>query len=100
VQETAITFGSYDFRSIMHYQATSHSRTGRPTLVPKVPGVKVGGATDLSDGDLAGIAALYGGASQRPSLPVPPGPGRSPRASPRPGRAHHHRAGSLGPSRA
>jgi hypothetical protein len=87
IQETALTFGAYDFASVMHYQATSHSRTGRPTLVPKGPAVKVGGATDLSDGDLAGIRALYGNGSPpvvSPPGPQPPGP-QPPGPQPGPG---------------
>ncbi len=80
VQRTARTFGGYDFGSVMHYHAFSHSKTGNQTLVPKVPNVKVGDAPDLSDSDIAGIAALYSGAPQ----PTPTGPAPQPNPGPAP----------------
>ena len=56
--------GPYDFGSIMHYPATAFSINGQDTIVPKVPlppGVVMGQRTALSDGDIAGVHAMYPG---------------------------------------
>jgi Astacin (Peptidase family M12A) len=79
LQEGARTFGGYDFGSIMHYNPQSYSKSGKKTLVAKVPGVKVGGANDLTPKDVAGIAELYGGA---PPQTQPPPPQTQPPAKP------------------
>ncbi|MDF1678471.1 MAG: M12 family metallopeptidase [Legionellaceae bacterium] len=51
--------GPYDYDSIMHYSETAFSKNGKPTIVPRVPGVKVGQRTHLSAGDIASVNALY-----------------------------------------
>ena len=68
--------GAYDYGSIMHYSARAFSRSGRPTIIPKVPGAQIGQREGLSAGDKAAIAQLYGGAPRPPTPPggVPPAP--------------------------
>lgn len=74
--------GAYDYESIMHYPARAFSRTGRPTIIPRTAGVRIGQREGLSAGDIAGIRALYGGSSPTPPRPTPPPP--SPRPIPTP----------------
>lgn len=61
--------GPYDYQSIMHYSTRAFSRTGKPTIVPRVPNASIGQREGLSDRDRAAIQALYGGGS--PELPIP-----------------------------
>lgn len=57
-----IDIGDYDFESMMHYDLALF---GKPNLDPLTPvsavpaGVNVGNATELSDGDIAGVLQLY-----------------------------------------
>ncbi len=51
--------GPYDFRSTMHYDPYSRSRNGRAVMETIPPGIPIPSAT-LSDGDIDGIARLYG----------------------------------------
>ncbi len=51
--------GPYDYDSIMHYSATAFSKNGKPTIVPRMPGVQIGQRTHLSAGDIASVNALY-----------------------------------------
>ncbi len=51
--------GAYDYDSIMHYSAYAFSKNGKPTLVPRMPGIQIGQRTHLSAGDIASINALY-----------------------------------------
>ncbi len=51
--------GPYDYDSIMHYSEDAFSKNGKPTLVPRVTGVKIGQRTHLSAGDIASVNALY-----------------------------------------
>ncbi len=52
--------GPYDYDSLMHYGERAFSRTGNPTIVPKVPTVRIGQRERLSELDRAGVAHLYG----------------------------------------
>lgn len=63
--------GSYDYASVMHYDARAFSRTGKPTIIPRVPNAPIGQRQDLSSGDKAAITALYGGGGG--GLPELPG---------------------------
>ncbi|MBX3225623.1 MAG: hypothetical protein KF795_34275, partial [Labilithrix sp.] len=51
--------GGYDYFSIMHYGSYAFSKNGYATLVRRSGGALVGGATVLSSGDVATIAAMY-----------------------------------------
>jgi astacin len=66
--------GSYDFGSIMHYGPYDFSRNGQPSIETIPPGIPIGVATGLSEGDIDGVRRLYG---QPPSATVvttnPPG---------------------------
>ena len=58
--------GAYDYGSIMHYPRNAFSINNQDTIVPKqaLPsGVVMGQRTALSAGDLAGVQALYPGAT-------------------------------------
>lgn len=48
----------YDYESIMHYGATTYSRTTEPTII-SIPAGKQLGNTRFSDKDLAGLRRLY-----------------------------------------
>jgi hypothetical protein len=66
--------GGYDYGSIMHYPLTAFSIDGSPTLqvLGTVPaGTTVGQRSALSDGDVAGIHAMY------PAAPVTVGSGKA-----------------------
>ena len=83
--------GPYDYGSIMHYTTDAFSRTGRPTIITKVPNTPIGQREGLSALDRAAITQLYGAAGgatptgpvpgmppipgmpQIPNLPLPPG---------------------------
>ena len=68
--------GPYDYGSIMHYSRGAFSRSGNPTIVPKMPNVTIGQREGLSAGDRAAITVLYGaagGASPIPGATIPPG---------------------------
>lgn len=60
--------GAYDYGSIMHYSARAFSRSGKPTIIPKVPNAQIGQREGLSAGDRTAIGVLYGG-SPRPPTP-------------------------------
>jgi len=49
----------YDYGSLMHYRATAFSRNGRPTIVPKRPGVTIGQRKGLSSIDALQANLLY-----------------------------------------
>ena len=75
--------GAYDFGSIMHYSSRAFSRSGRPTIVPKVAGVTFGQREALSPLDRAAIEELYGsGGGTPPAVPPPPSPGPNPNPLP------------------
>ena len=81
--------GPYDYSSIMHYSARAFSRTGRPTIVPKVAGAPIGQRSGLSQLDRAGISKLYGGGGVTPPSPKP-GPNPQPGPTPRTGFAGNY----------
>lgn len=51
----------YDYNSIMHYESTAFTMNGQQTMVPKVPGVVLRGATEktLTKSDIARIRKFY-----------------------------------------
>lgn len=69
-QSAATTQGiTYDFRSIMHYDAYAFSSNGRPTIEPRNTGVKlsrIGQREGFTDLDLQHVNILYGCSSQPP----------------------------------
>lgn len=70
--------GAYDYASVMHYGAHAFSRTGKPTIVPRMANAPIGQRDALSAGDRAAISAQYGGGGGLPggwSLPFPKLPG-------------------------
>ena len=67
--------GAYDYGSIMHYPRTAFSINGQDTVVAKhalPPGVVMGQRSALSAGDIAGVHAMYPGATLKevPKDPV------------------------------
>ncbi len=71
--------GPYDYQSIMHYSGRAFSRTGKPTIIPRIQNAGIGQREGLSQGDRTAIQALYGGSA--PPLPTPqPPPPTSPSA--------------------
>jgi astacin (peptidase family M12A) len=69
--------GAYDYGSIMHYSAYAGSRTGKPTIIPRQPGARIGQRDGLSPLDRAAIDTLYGKAGSTSAPPVaslPPAP--------------------------
>jgi len=67
--------GAYDYGSIMHYPRDAFSINNQDTIVPKqaLPsGVVMGQRTALSAGDLAGVQALYPGATTFKEVPKDP----------------------------
>lgn len=99
---TGRDIGGYDFASIMHYSGRAFSRSGRPTIIPKVPGVTLGQREALSTLDRAAIEELYGSGSNGPSIPppaVPGAPSAPPPAPPPPAIASGSFAGSYSSNR-
>lgn len=70
--------GAYDYGSIMHYSAYSGSRTGKPTIIPRQPNVRIGQRDGLSPLDRAAIDTLYGTGNIQSAAPpvatLPPAP--------------------------
>ncbi|KHN70807.1 Zinc metalloproteinase nas-13 [Toxocara canis] len=50
----------YDYDSIMHYETTAFSKNGRPTILPKQRGVRIGQRRGLSPTDIYKINTMYG----------------------------------------
>ena len=73
-----VEIGPYDFASIMHYSSKAFSRSGRPTIIPKVPGVTIGQREALSTLDRAAIEELYASTQPPPPPVTPPMPGPTP----------------------
>jgi hypothetical protein len=63
--------GPYDYGSIMHYPGYAGSKSGRPTIVPRVPSARIGQRENLSPLDRAGIETLYRRDARAPSAPPP-----------------------------
>jgi hypothetical protein len=51
--------GAYDYNSVMHYNATSFSSNGLPTIDTIPAGIPIGQRAALSTGDMAAIRLLY-----------------------------------------
>jgi len=49
----------YDYASVMHYEMEAFSKNGKPTMVPRVAGTKIGKAQALSPTDVAEVRHLY-----------------------------------------
>ncbi|XP_069691394.1 zinc metalloproteinase nas-13-like isoform X2 [Periplaneta americana] len=56
----------YDYRSVMHYSANAFSKNGKPTIVPKISGVKIGQRDGFSRGDVQKIRHMYDCKVRRP----------------------------------
>lgn len=69
--------GAYDYGSIMHYSSRAFSRSGKPTIIPRVANATIGQREGMSAGDRAAISALYGGGATPPQ-PSPPQPAPQP----------------------
>ncbi len=80
--------GAYDYASVMHYGPRAFSRTGKPTIIPRMANAPIGQREALSAGDRAAITALYAGGGlpggwglplpSLPGLPVPAPAGACP----------------------
>ncbi|MCL4812800.1 MAG: hypothetical protein KJ061_09965 [Vicinamibacteraceae bacterium] len=49
----------YDFRSVMHYAATTFSANGNPTIQPVTPGTRLNGSNTFTATDRAFLDAMY-----------------------------------------
>ncbi|XP_011300429.1 zinc metalloproteinase nas-4-like isoform X2 [Fopius arisanus] len=59
-EDTVTDFGvGYDYKSIMHYSRKVFSANGKPTIIPKEEGVKIGQREKLSDKDVLKIQGMY-----------------------------------------
>jgi len=50
----------YDYSSVMHYGTTAFTMNGKPTMVPRQAGAKIGDAQQLSGMDIAEVRHFYG----------------------------------------
>jgi len=57
--------GSYDYGSIMHYNAYAFSKNSRPTIRSRRAGVFIGQSSGLSAGDKGSVRTLYDGLNLR-----------------------------------
>ena len=53
--------GAYDYGSIMHYPRNAFTSDGQDTITPNDPSAQIGQRNGLSDGDIAGVRAMYPG---------------------------------------
>ncbi|MEZ4225055.1 MAG: M12 family metallopeptidase [Polyangiaceae bacterium] len=74
--------GAYDFGSVMHYSERAFSKSGKPTIITKVPGTPIGQRNGLSAGDKAAITTLYGNGSAPPPINPTTGPTTGPTTPP------------------
>ena len=72
--------GAYDYDSIMHYPSHAGSRSGNPTIVPRVANARIGQRERLSTLDRAAIDVLYPASGRAPSAAAPT-PAPAPTAS-------------------
>lgn len=70
--------GPYDYDSIMHYPTHAGSRSGNPTIVPRVANARIGQRDGLSSLDRAAIDVLYPTSARTPSASLPSAPAPSP----------------------
>lgn len=54
-------YGDYDYQSIMHYGPYAFSKNGEKTLVPLDESIEIGQRNQLSEKDIAAVAAMYPG---------------------------------------
>ncbi|XP_035790869.1 seminal metalloprotease 1-like isoform X2 [Anopheles albimanus] len=50
----------YDYGSVMHYSATSFSKNGLPTIIPKDPNAVIGQRLGMSERDISKLNHMYG----------------------------------------
>ena len=76
---TSDDLGSYDYASVMHYNAYAFSANGLPTIETIPAGIPIGQRLGLSSGDIEAVKALYGAPAAQPAtVPItiasnPPG---------------------------
>jgi hypothetical protein len=76
--------GPYDYDSIMHYPSHAGSRSGNPTIVPRVQNARIGQREALSTLDRAAIDTLYPTNARAPSASLPSTPAPAPVSVPAP----------------
>jgi len=61
--------GAYDYGSIMHYPRNAFTKDGQDTITPNDPNAQIGQRNGLSEGDLAGVRAMYPGCAWPSGIP-------------------------------
>ncbi len=52
--------GSYDYRSVMHYDTHAFSKNGQPTIAATDPNITTLGGDRMTSGDIATVRSMYG----------------------------------------
>lgn len=60
--------GSYDYNSIMHYDAYGFTKNGQTTIVPLQAGAKIGQRDGMSQGDINSVNRFYPGSTSGGTL--------------------------------
>lgn len=76
----ALTFGEYDYNSIMHYGKYAFSKNGQPTITCRNAGCDIGQRQGLSQNDIRALNAMYPRANPKPN------PNPKPKPKPNPGK--------------